>query len=1721
MIKNPYSRKTITLFFLVIFFSNILPYNALYAQSSTPNAVEAAAFEPVDATDMVNLVTGNMSYVLPLLSVPSPEGGYPLALSYHAGIAMEQEASWVGLGWNLNPGAINRGVNGYPDDWGKTNVSEFFYDKGWENNYYSFSLGVTVSQYISVGVGLSWGSNQSLGGYVEANIGIKGSKASIGGRIGTNGASLQANYGMYRAHLSSSGVGVGFKAVSLNYNYSSGFSGEMSFGHDNGTYKSAINSMSMGVSFSSKGLSINSSMNGKGVGVSNSVESIDSGDYDSVVTETNFFLPIYIFYAGFNHTNIKYSLFKYNNLYTSGMLYPVKANRNQYYDYPNQDKLSRRLEENHFMDVNIVQPFYEDSLYDFLIEDANKNNRNNLMLPNYDNYSVNAQGLSGSITPYNFVDLNLSGRGRNKRNKDNEYISYLNYDIKEYEAPPSSVINNGADYNAIRKKHFTFVGAYNSFLRLKKSNISKISVHNASSDYLMKTYATEDTDKYRNYNSLNNITNKKREGNTIVTYTNKEIREGNIPGFIDAKEGYDKLNRNNKNIFLDEGVGAFKITVLDGKTYHYSLPVYQFESVYKNFKKVNGRGDDVATENDNFFEIQKNTPYATHWLLTGITGPDYVDTDNDGKFSNSDYGYWVEFDYGKWSDGYIWRTPNGRVEENIDSKKPNNNTYSYSWGRKQVYYLDAIKTRTHTALFVKDLRKDSRGISKTDYILKHDESKMFNLKKNAKSYHRNDVLDCGHMLLPWGDKYYNKTFYDYSNKPFKIKKETYGWYNNIHYTNEVFYKYIEVPESLSLRLKKIILLKNNVGINISKDRGNIIERSKGKLLQTKAYNKILRHVVGGANPGCFTMIDGLMLEKYNLKQFYIHQHKNIIDIKDIDGLNLESKATQVIEFQHDYSLANGAPNTSSGRLTLKKLYFKGKRGAQLIPPYEFSYQNAHNSYNKDDIDAWGYHKTKPAIWSLQNIKTPTGGNIKIDHEPDIYSVGAAYSEEVKFSEISSITNSGTIFRINFNTGSLPTNSYFTKGLYYKFTCTEEKTQEGHYPEDIFTEINNIEERYKVVNVGNNWIEVETESTSTYLRDYNSIDNCDNVGGIERHCISDFTFYGNANGQSTSNIGGGIRTKSITINNGIKDIATTQYNYKDGITSYAPSKEQIGVPYRSELPAPMVLYGEVEMETKDGNGKYLEKTIYNFETLKPRQQEDGYIFSLGECFRVKENQSATFENGKVIANKYTIESRLGNIGRINSIRSYNNVGQLLSQTKNKYKKNLDTDGEIGVTQETHSSYKRLFKNNNEKFYVSSTSKINYPSVLESVEQTSGGLTVTKHFDKHDFLTGQLLETRTYTSDGKAFKTKIVPAYKRYTQMGSKVDDPNNKNMLLQIATQYSYLFKNDEWKPISAGITTWNNQWTYLFDGGSGHDSNDTWRKHKTFVWKGDTDTNGIYVDFNDTNDDNFQWGVGDAQTNSKWQEVSETTIYDHYSSPLEIKDINGNLASTKKGDNFSKVIASANAAYNEMFYSGVENLGAFSAALPTQAGVVLTDFDNGGNAADRKWTTVKAHTGLFSLSVDTSVDHFQAKLKPKKVGRYKLSVWIDIGNENKARVSVNGNLKSFNGEIVYVGNWVLLTHYEDLQANQEYTIGIRSASGTLYADDFRLHPIASSMTSYVYNEWDELSYMMGTNGLSTHYIYDDAGRLIETQVEVPDTTPGDGNGGFKTVKKHSYNYKNQ
>ncbi|MBL4708928.1 MAG: hypothetical protein JKY48_10875 [Flavobacteriales bacterium] len=96
-----------------------------FALTGGPSQPETQSFTPAGVSELVDPFSGNFSYNIPLMDV----GGYPIGLSYSSGISMEQEASWVGLGWNINPGVINRNVRGIPDDFRGDEVVKTFHMK--------------------------------------------------------------------------------------------------------------------------------------------------------------------------------------------------------------------------------------------------------------------------------------------------------------------------------------------------------------------------------------------------------------------------------------------------------------------------------------------------------------------------------------------------------------------------------------------------------------------------------------------------------------------------------------------------------------------------------------------------------------------------------------------------------------------------------------------------------------------------------------------------------------------------------------------------------------------------------------------------------------------------------------------------------------------------------------------------------------------------------------------------------------------------------------------------------------------------------------------------------------------------------------------------------------------------------------------------------------------------------------------------------------------------------------------------------------------------------------------------------------------------------------------------------------------------------------------------------------------------------------------------------
>ena len=183
----------------------IWPTTELLALTGGPSQPDFASFEPVSTSNMVDPLTGQFTYNLPVLNVPGPNGGgYALSLSYHSGVTPEQEASWVGLGWSLTPGSIVRQKQGYPDEYKGADVRFWNKTKPTITTSVSASFppevfGQTFKDLNAVEIALRYnnhkgykfvaGSSADVKGLATLNfsVGSEGPEASLSSSIGVGG----------------------------------------------------------------------------------------------------------------------------------------------------------------------------------------------------------------------------------------------------------------------------------------------------------------------------------------------------------------------------------------------------------------------------------------------------------------------------------------------------------------------------------------------------------------------------------------------------------------------------------------------------------------------------------------------------------------------------------------------------------------------------------------------------------------------------------------------------------------------------------------------------------------------------------------------------------------------------------------------------------------------------------------------------------------------------------------------------------------------------------------------------------------------------------------------------------------------------------------------------------------------------------------------------------------------------------------------------------------------------------------------------------------------------------------------------------------------------------------------------------------------------------------------------------------------------------------------
>jgi hypothetical protein len=1738
MLQGKRTRRIIAATLLTVMLTETFAPTVAYALTSGPTAPEANSFEPVDTSDMVNLLTGDLTYNVPLLEVPGPEGGYPLALAYHAGIQPGMDASWVGLGWSLNPGAITRDVNGYPDDYSNIQMTRRDFWNGGSTTTYQFGVSVGLAgSPASVNFGLSVASDtyKGFGVGLDAGVGISYGPAGIGASVGINPygggyASAGVSIGTGVPVGSSMALGVtGSFSISTNFetvDAGVSASGGLTYSHAMDGYDKPLTHSILGVSIASNGIKPSLSVGG----MTASSGSMNAGRIQTSSSGFGIGIPITpVLGVYLGRKKVRYWSDETLNIYTNGSL-------NMEFAPPDASQGGGSYSgfQNHAYDVYHL---YDNEHYNM---GANPDARVALggSFPDNDYYNVTAQGVGGNIRPYAFQEELYIQNDKLENNKV----------IRQW-MPPYGSASDPIHYENPQNIQYRFVNDFsNRHLQTQQNFVYP--------DNWVKPAFASSTVHGKNGNDGYNAANQQLPGSRHIEYIwninmlpGTSHTNGGSKFYDPVAPGFVRKGIINGGTDLDHSfnyqIGGFKVTNESGATYHYMLPAYSgSEYVYSRQKG-----------NDGNFNMQKKDGwYAYAWYLTGLTGPDYVDANNDGIINEGDWGYWVSFEYGKWASDYVWRNPEEGFHGDID-----NSFESQSAGKKELYYLNKVKTATHSAIFEKAERYDGKSVS--------------NVTTNS----------------PYGN-------YPLYNG---------GW---------------DVNSRPTMSLNRIMIMKNEDANALS--------------------------TVGNNLP-------------------WLMGYHNVFETMDFPS-TIAEKAIRSIEFNYDYSLCSNTPNSFNaanpsakmGKLTLKSLLFKGKKGVSMVPPLQFNYEpdnaaqgaittagnklnfsgtavfkegdivrfsagttyyavilkvNASDydvkyieatpgsgvsttavvtknpPFNKDKYDMWNLYKsdydaatmqtygennarTTSAIsskgtdvWSLHSITTAVGAKINIDYEGDQYN--KAVLEQGYRLQMYDYPNSA--FNFNSNTDNK---------FWYVIRNREVLDRSAFY----------IGARFDAILL---WIRyggssacheleyhaIDTKIKSDCYLEINDLSRFDNEGIIGFKFNNVFTYphtinqfpgggdcfrmphIGNIKVASAfKQYGGNLRVKSVGIVNTTDNrVQRTVYDYNQpgaslpsGVTSYEPSIMDVaefskpgGTPigtdqvrkeyktllytynsqvmsYTRELPPPGVMYEYVSIQNEvvapgTTTSRLVEgKTTYQFEVFNENMVGVKQVqYSAPVSYPGTSSTYNTLETRTVALKNFT--TRIGNVKRI--VR-YDDKGKKLSETNTKY---LHDDIAGQSFESFDNSYQALLPGFNQQGVVQenfvnireqrdandngwgqvkavNAQREEYPAIMtgQTTIDYVNNTKVSSQNVAYDFYSGALTKKIDVDAYGNRFMSEIIPAYLRYPQMGMKFDNLSNKNMLTQEAARYLYKLDNTSNNVVglvSASVQTWSNAVDVVNPSmgiikQNGSTNGNVWRKHMSYNWMPEGKTIDGITPYPSSFTD-FNWG-NPAGSVASWTKTAEMTLFDTYSHALEATDINGNYAASKMGYNNAKVVITGGPArYNEITFTGAEdNLinGKFGGEVSPGGGTVIT---------------TAAHTGHKSLKVTQYQNAFTYTLNKTEAKPYLVSVWakdlIDNREAGWVTISAPGWTDDNSSYTKFGANgWTMIQRIIPASVIGQVQLTCIGTAGDVAYDDFRVQPANATAAAYVYDNLSgELTYVLDNNNIYTRFEYDAVGRLVRTYRE--------------------------
>ncbi len=692
-----------------------------YALTSGPASPEFSSFEPVGTTDMVNLFSGDFTYNLPVIQIPGPEGsGYAMSLAYHSGVSHEEEASWVGYGWSLNPGAINRQVKGFPDDadsfqvkqyakaplnWttsfrGNVNYEFFSFDditkkesnqvvRDKDNALPSFDLNGSTSIRFNNYTGFAryYGFGIMAKGLtkVDMNVGLNLEKGPQGITYHPT-ASVSLNHLFGKSEKNTTEVpktaedkADDRKALKLKP-------------HEAITVGSAYVSWAKELRLSKAALVPKKNYLINGVNFNNSPGGIKISPFD-ITLQTG--LGTSFFWDKDEET----SIFRGQGL----MHHTGEQANNLLHDYYSEqdNPYSNRL---YFTSV----PF-----------------------ANYDSYNVSGENLSGS---FRYVPAQLDAFYPNS-SKSSTISGSLGLDLSGGEGADIGV-NLGFTSQSQEISSTKLAGKENSKgqFRFNHDQGGLLSLKNFAS--LIPRYITDGSPRQL----LPELDDSLWTRSSIITPSK----------FADAATNYnpsDAIISRNKSYMSARGQGkalsVMNILGPNGNVSRYGLPVLtKSESELSfSYKSPSGIENAIIYQNiplkgaantsdwnvdvdgsgpERIYGSVKNNPYVSSYLLTEILSPSYVDLNGNNRVDNADAGGWTQLQYfqkyghlnastDSAKNWYRWRMPYTGLNYSkgtISDKKDDVGTIST--GLREVYYLKTVETKTHIAFFITNKTKRSR-----------------------------------------------------------------------------------------------------------------------------------------------------------------------------------------------------------------------------------------------------------------------------------------------------------------------------------------------------------------------------------------------------------------------------------------------------------------------------------------------------------------------------------------------------------------------------------------------------------------------------------------------------------------------------------------------------------------------------------------------------------------------------------------------------------------------------------------------------------------------------------------------------------------------------------------------------------------------------------------------------------------------------------------------------